>query len=360
MVLMTSPDLVAARLASIVDNSFDAIVSKDLNSIIQTWNGAAERLFGYTAEEAIGKSVLMLIPSNLASEEEDIIARLRAGERVESYDTIRLRKDGTSISVSLTISPIKDSEGTIVGASKIARDISAAREAEQRIRLLLREVNHRVKNQFAVILSIIRETGNRSQSPHEFEEQVRERIMALSRSHDLLVNSDWAGAGLFELAQEHLGIFGSPEQVNLSGPLVMLQPNAVQNLGMAMHELGTNAAKYGALSATGGQVNVHWEVRPGKDGRRLLLTWEETCPAIGGSKDASEPQRRGFGSVVLERVVPLSLNGEARLIRDSGRLTWTLSVPATDAVASGESSDGTNNHKPWGATNPRQEGDHAL
>ena len=343
MVLMTRPDLIAARLAAIVDNSFDAIVSKDLNSIIQTWNAAAERLFGYTAEEAIGQSILMLIPPNMESEEKDIIARVRAGERLESYDTIRVRKDGKLIPVSLTISPIKDAEGTIVGASKIARDISAAREAEQRIRLLLREVNHRVKNQFAVILSIIRETSNRSNSPAEFEEQVRDRIMALSRSHDLLVNTDWTGAGLFELAQEHLAIFGSPEQVNLSGPLVMLQPNAVQNLGMAMHELGTNAAKYGALSAGSGQVNVHWEMQADKDeGKRLILTWEEVCPAIAGSKDGNEPQRRGFGSVVLERVVPLSLNGEARLVRDSGRLTWTLSVPAVEAVASGDSES----HKP--------------
>lgn len=347
---MTRPDLVAARLAAIVDNSFDAIVSKDLNSIIQTWNAAAERLFGYTAEEAIGQSILMLIPPNLASEEEDIIARIRAGEQVESYDTIRVRKDGSQIAVSLTISPI-NGHGTIVGASKIARDISAARESEKRIHLLLREVNHRVKNQFSVILSIIRETSNRSQSPQEFEEQVRERIMALSRSHDLLVNSDWTGAGLFELVQEHLGIFGSSEQVNLSGPLVTLQPNAVQNLGMAMYELGTNAAKYGALSPAGGQVNVHWEIQADKDeGRRLLLTWEEICPAIVKNKGGEEPQRRGFGSVVLERVVPLSLSGEARLVRDSGRLTWTLSVPAAEAIASGEAEA----RKPWQAIEPGQ------
>lgn len=333
MVLMTRPDLVAARLAAIVEGSFDAIISKDLNSIIQTWNAAAERLFGYTAEEAIGQSILMLIPHNLASEEEDIIARVRAGERLESYDTTRLHKNGTSLSVSLTISPIMDGDGTIVGASKIARDISAAREAEQRIRVLLREVNHRVKNQFAVILSIIRETSNRAHSPHQFEEEIRERIMALSRSQDLLVNTDWAGASLFELAQEHLSIFGYCEQVNLSGPLVMLQPNAVQNFGMALHELGTNAAKYGALSGAGGQVNVHWEMQSGQEeGSSLLLTWDETCLRIVGSKKGDQSQHRGFGSVVLERVVPLSLNGEAQLTRENGRLLWTLCVTAAEAV----------------------------
>ncbi len=336
MTIMTSPELAASRLAAIVDGSFDAIVSKDLNSIIQTWNAAAERLFGYSAEEAVGQSILMLIPPNLASEEAEIIARIKSGERLESYDTIRRRKDGTLIPVSLTISPIKDAEGRIVGASKIARDISAARDAEQRIRLLLREVNHRVKNQFSVILSIIRETSNRARSPEEFETEVRERIMALSRSHDLLVSSDWAGAGLFELAQEHLAIFGSPEQVNLSGPLVMLKPNAVQNLGMAMHELGTNAAKYGALSGKTGTVDVHWEVRPSTEGRRLILTWEERFAGSPEPAPAEPSHRRGFGSVVLERVVPLSLNGEVELKRENGHVLWRLNVPAAEVIANGE------------------------
>lgn len=325
-----SLDLAAAHLAAIVDSSFDAIVSKDLNSIITSWNAAAERLFGYTASEAIGQSVLILIPPKLQSEEKDIIAKIRAGQRVESYDTTRLRKDGTPIMVSITVSPIRDGSGTIVGASKIARDISAARDAEQRIRVLLREVNHRVKNQFSVILSIIRETSNRSQSPKEFEAQVRARILALSSSHDLLVNSDWSGAALFELAQEHLGVFGSSEQVSLSGPLVMLQPNAVQNIGMALHELGTNAAKYGALSGPDGQIEVRWELLPTDSGRQLVVTWEERCPTIAAATDG---ERRGFGSVVLERVVPLSLNGEARLIREAGRVWWTLTAPADEAVA---------------------------
>lgn len=326
--------LAAAHLAAIVDSSFDAIVSKDLNSVITTWNAAAERLFGYTASEAIGQSVLMLIPPSLQSEESDIIAKIRGGERVESYDTTRRRKDGSLVAVSITVSPIRSRDGTIVGASKIARDISAARDAERRIRLLLREVNHRVKNQFSVILSIIRESSNRALSPKEFEDQVRARIMALSSSHDLLVNSDWSGAGLFELAQEHLSVFGSPEQVTLSGPLVMLQPNAVQNLGMAMHELGTNAAKYGALSAAGGQVEVRWHLHGEAEARTLTVIWDERCEAIPAADRSNG--RRGFGSVVLERVVPLSLNGEAHLIRERGHVLWTLTAPVADTIAVGE------------------------
>src|SRR5690606_23410253 len=180
--------------------------------------------------------------------------KIKRNERVASFDTTRLRKDGSLIFVSLTISPIKDAAGNIVGASKIARDITATKENERRIRALLREVNHRVKNQFAVLLSVIRGTANRTEDKEQFIQRVRERITALSRSHDLLVSSDWAGASLFELLQEHLKPFGYEERITLSGPMVMLTPNAVQYLGMAIHELGTNSAKYGALSEASGRI----------------------------------------------------------------------------------------------------------
>ena len=318
-----------AHLAAIVDSSFDAIISKDLNSVILTWNRAAERLFGYPAEEAVGRSIRMLIPPHLESEEDDIIDRISRGERVETFETVRVRKDGTRIPVSLTVSPIRSSNGEIVGASKIARDISAAKESERRIKLLLREVNHRVKNQFAVILSMVRETLKRTADPKEFEVRMRERIMALSRSHDLLVNAEWAGADLFGLVKEHLHPFGHEDQVVLSGPLVTLQANAVQYLGIALHELGTNAAKYGALSGMEGRVSVTWQLAIDPDGRRQFsVTWEETSVPKAPER---EMQHSGFGGIVLTRVTPDALSGSAVLERTPGHVRWTLSAPA-DAV----------------------------
>ena len=245
-----------ARLAAIVDSSFDAIISKDLNSIIISWNAAAERMFGYTAQEAVGQSILMLIPEHLRNEEHEIIERIRSDQRIASYETVRLRKDGALIHVSLTISPIKTSDGKIIGASKIARDITATRENERRVRLLLREVNHRVKNQYAVILAMVKETSRRATSPQEFEQHVRDRICALSRSHDLLVQSDWSGASVAELVQEHMKPFGHEERIKVSGSLLTLNARAVQYLGMALHELGTNSAKYGALTCPKGSIAV--------------------------------------------------------------------------------------------------------
>ena len=327
--IAASDQFANARLAAIVDSSFDAIIGKNLNSVITDWNRAAERLFGYTADEAIGQSILMLIPEGLRGEEADIIERVRRGEQISSYETTRRRKDGTYISVSITVSPIRDGNGKIIGASKIARDITSAKENERRIRLLMREVNHRVKNQFAVILSLIRETSRRATDPREFEEQIRDRIMALSRSHDLLVTSEWSGASLLDLLQEHLKPFGHDEQISLAGPLVTLQPNAVQHLGMAFHELGTNSSKFGALATESGRIAINWQIVTSAEGRReFQIVWEETSAAL---PEDAEP-RKGFGSVVLQRVTPQSLSGTAVLERTPGHVRWSLAAPVESTL----------------------------
>jgi two-component sensor histidine kinase len=225
------------------------------------------------------------------------------------------------------ISPVRDEDGRIIGASKIARDITAAKESERRIRILMREVNHRVKNQFAVILSMVRETGKRTLDPAEFQERIRERIIALSRSHDLLVSSEWSGASLFDLVQEHLKPFGHDDQISHAGPLVTLQPNAVQYLGMALHELGTNSSKYGALSNATGAISVSWQVVRSLSGaRELELVWEERSVPRAGPK-ISDANGRGFGSIVLKRVTPQALSGSAVLEMQPGLLRWTLVAP---------------------------------
>jgi PAS domain S-box-containing protein len=146
--VVAQSDITAKHLAKVVESSDDAIVSKDLNSIITSWNPAAERIFGYTAAEAIGKSIRMIIPAHLQGEEDVVMAKIRGGEKVDHYETTRCRKDGTLIFISLTVSPIHDDQGTVVGASKIARDVS------ERVRLEnhAREAN-RMKDEFLAVLS---------------------------------------------------------------------------------------------------------------------------------------------------------------------------------------------------------------
>jgi PAS domain S-box-containing protein len=319
-------------LSAIVESSEDAIVSKDLDGRIRSWNKGAERLFGYTAREAIGKPITMLIPEDRQNEEPGIIERICKGERVDHYETVRLRKDGSKISISLTVSPIRDSTGRVIGASKIARDISERKESQHRILMLMREVNHRVKNQYAVILSMIRETSKRSRDSLEFEKQVRNRIMALARSHDLLVLAEWRGATVFELLLAQVKPFGNEDCITMSGPSIVLQPNAVQYLGIAFHELATNSAKYGALSAFGGTIKVEWKLERDAEGKKsFCLSWTELGgPAVG------EVTEHGFGKVVLEKVTPTALGGVGAVTYAPDGVTWTLRAPMTYLEASSE------------------------
>ncbi|MBI1735571.1 MAG: MEKHLA domain-containing protein [Candidatus Rokubacteria bacterium] len=130
-------DAAQARLAAIVDSSDDAIISKTLEGVVITWNAAAEQMFGYTAAEAVGRSITLIIPPERLGEEDEVLRRVRSGQRVDHFETVRVAKDGRTVSISLSVSPIRDRAGRIVGASKIARDITDRRQAEAERELVL-------------------------------------------------------------------------------------------------------------------------------------------------------------------------------------------------------------------------------
>jgi PAS domain S-box-containing protein len=142
-------------LASIVESSDDAIISKDLNGLIMSWNAGAERMFGYRAEEVIGKPVMILIPPDRHHEEPHILGRIRVGETIEHYETVRQRKDGSLIEISLSVSPMRDELGTIIGASKIARDITQRKQIERQAAILAREAEHRTRNILATVSAAV-------------------------------------------------------------------------------------------------------------------------------------------------------------------------------------------------------------
>ena len=141
-------DSAALRLAAIVDSSEDAIVSKDLNGVVQTWNRAAERMFGYTASEIVGRPISLIIPKERLAEEDEVLARVRSGRSIDHFETVRQRKDGSLVEISLTVSPIRDPDGTVIGASKIARDITLQRRISREA-----EEANRVKDEFLAMLS---------------------------------------------------------------------------------------------------------------------------------------------------------------------------------------------------------------
>ena len=253
--------------------SDDAIVSKGLDGIVTTWNRGAERLFGYTAEEAIGQPVTILIPPDRQDEERTIIERIARGERIEHYETIRRRKDGTLVPISLTVSPIRNSTGKITGASKIARDISERKRAEERIQLLAREVDHRSKNMLSLVQATVRLA--QGETPEDLKTAIAGRIQALANAHELLALSDWVGADIRSLVTQELSPYCLEGELRaeIRGPSLILKPKSAQSIAIVLHELTTNAVKYGALSISAGRVQVDWSRAP--DGS-LVIVWTES------------------------------------------------------------------------------------
>lgn len=310
------------RLASIVESSDDAIVSKDLNGIIATWNKGAERLFGYAADEVIGKSITILIPLDRRNEETEIIGRVRRGDRIEHYETLRRRKDGSLVEISLTVSPIRDSTGMIVGASKIAHDITERRRAEMRQKTLLDELNHRVKNTLATVQSLAAHTLRGTSLPQDVRDTFEGRLFALGRAHDQLSQGSWEAADLQLLMRDVVAPFHVNERIQLEGGTAMLPPQTALMLTMVLHELATNAAKYGALSGTAGVLTVKWHVVDSAAAPRLEIDWQES-----GGPPVRPPTRRGFGSRLVERAVKQELNGEAKIDFAPAGLHCRIAIP---------------------------------
>jgi PAS domain S-box-containing protein len=292
-------------LASIVESSDDAIISKNLDGIITSWNKGAERMIGYTAEEAVGNPITLIIPPDQHNEERAILERIMRGERVDHYETVRQRKDGSLIVISLTVSPIRNAEGRIVGASKIARDITERNRSEEQIAILAREAEHRTNNVLATVQSTV--DLSLSDAPDYLKEAIGGRIQALANVHALFVESRWLGAELHSLVTQELKPYRRDDgaRVRIDGPELLLEPNRAQTIAVALHELATNAAKYGAFSVAEGQVEVTWSLDA--DGW-LVLRWTER-----GGPTVTRPTREGFGTHMMEQMIRRQVGGEMRL-----------------------------------------------
>jgi PAS domain S-box-containing protein len=286
----------ASLLAAIVENSDDVIVSKNLDGIITSWNRAAERIFGYSAAEAIGQPITLVIPENRQNEEREILTRIRRGERIDHFETVRRRKDGGSIIVSLTVSPVKDAHGNIIGASKIARDITEQKQIQEQISILAREAEHRSKNVLANVQAII--NLSQSDTSERLKEVISGRIQAMANVHSLFVESRWIGAEVSAIAKQELAPYleeGHDKRIVMEGLQTVLEPTAAQAIAVVLHELATNAAKYGALSNAKGRIGLAWSRT--EDGQ-LILRWTEL-----GGPTVNAPERKGFGSRLIEGTI---------------------------------------------------------
>jgi PAS domain S-box-containing protein len=252
-------------------------------------------VFGYSAEEAVGQPITIVIPHDRQDEERLILTRIRRGERIDHFETVRQTKHGSLITVSLTVSPVKNVEGKIVGASKIARDITEQKRSQEQIAMLAREAEHRSKNLLANVQATV--ALSQSDTVDGLKDAIAGRIRALSNVHSLFIETRWIGAELSTIATQELAPYsGTGERrVRIDGQEVLLRPNDAQVVAIILHELATNAAKYGALSVPGGQVHLRWLHQV--DGQ-LVLTWTET-----GGPTVLTPSRQGFGSRIISQLI---------------------------------------------------------
>jgi PAS domain S-box-containing protein len=316
------------RFRAIVETSDDAIVSMDLSGVITSWNKGAEQIFGYAAGEVIGKPVIVLIPPDRRAEELDILDRIRLGERVQHFETVCLRKDEKLIDVSLSVSPIKDGTGRVIGASKIVRDITQSKQAQVRQELLANEIHHRTKNLFAVVHAVVARSFAGQESVKAAEAAVLGRLLALAETHTMLMGKDWQGADLADVVRTEMGPYAG--RVTIEGPSLILTAEAAQNFGLALHELTTNAAKYGALSNATGHIDISWSTSNANGSGALHFRWQERK-----GPDVAPPAHKGFGSAVLEHMMGEYFDPPPRIDFKAGGVTYELTGPLDGLMTDG-------------------------
>jgi PAS domain S-box-containing protein len=317
-----------ALLASTVHSSSDAIFSIDPGQIIKTWNGGAERLYGYTALEAIGHSLRMICPEQLHDEQAGLYRQTMGGKPV-LLETVRRHKNGRLIPVGISGSPIFAPDGRVVGVAAVHRDMTENREYKEHLGFTLRELSHRTKNLLAVVQGLAHMIARRSDGIEDFEARFRGCVQALAYSHDLLVQHDWQGATLEELLRVQLEPFGGVDgkKIVVQGPEVYLTPQTMQSLGLIMHELATNATKHGALSSPSGSVAIGWARDPANNGVRL--NWQEH-----GGPPVRHPERKGFGQVVFERI-GASLDGDISVDFRPEGFACAVTIAANNLLSAG-------------------------
>ena len=312
-----------ARLEAVLESVSDAFYALAADWRYVVFNRAAEEYFGVARSAVLGRELWETFPQGLGTPFEKYCrAAMDEGVSTTFETTSRLRPDRV---VELRIVPMRGG-----GVAITLSDITERKSADARQRLLVNELNHRVKNSLATVQAIAAQSLRGPEVPTAARERFIARLLALARANDVLVAETWAGASLAALAAEMAGPHGGGERFAIAGPEMHLAPTLATAMALGLHELATNAAKYGALSTPHGQVALSWRLEGKGAERRFVLTWQES-----GGPPVAEPGPAGFGTRLIERGLAHELKAQVQLIYAPDGLLFTLSAPLSDSLSEG-------------------------
>ena len=309
------------RYRTLIDNASDIVVTSDLDMRVTSVNPAIEPILGYEPGEVVGTPLTRYVPADQLPMHEEMLRRKFEGTEATRYETDLLRKDGQRCTVEVNSKLMLDPLGQPIGVHSIARDITERRNAEARQMLLVRELQHRTKNILAVVQSIVLNTLARGGSVEGAREAIVGRLQAIARAQEFVASGKSGGAPLRELVEGQLATFAG--RARIDGPLVYAGAPFAQMFALVIHELATNAAKYGSLSQPGGHVVISWEVRDGASEPKLAFSWVER-----GGPAVATPAHQGFGS----RLISAALAGTPRIVFDRQGFEYTVEVPLSDVM----------------------------
>lgn len=289
-------------------------------------------LTGYQREDVLGRAFNSLLASCVTPESLKQVEAAFEGKSDIDPEVHYRRRDGSEFWVSIFISPVRDETGRVVQHFISLVDLTRYKREQAQAKMLIDELNHRVKNTLATVQSIAWQALRNSSDPEVIRESIESRLFALSCSHDLLSRESWGGAGLLDLVNEALKPFsvskGRAGRIEISGDNIRVSPKTALALGIALHELATNAMKYGALSDALGSIEIKWAIEPHTEGDRLVVHWQEK-----NGPPVTPPTRKGFGSRVLERGLVHEVGALVSLEYRPGGVVCTIDMPAPKAAS---------------------------